>query len=430
MSVNGLIHVVSERETVSFVSPGSYTYHRFRLLVTGGPNKGVTQDAERSEFLIGSAPGNDLVLSDPTVSRHHCALTATAEGVIIRDLGSKNGTVLGGFRVESAYLKSGATISLGSTTLRFEDLEEQVSEPLAHEERWGRVLGKSMAMRRIFALLPRMAASDATILLEGEAGTGKKMLAETIHAASARAGAPFIVVDCAAIAPAQLENELFGREGGRPGAFEAARGGTIVLEEIGDLPLDLQPRILRLLEERVGDVRVIAATSRDLRVEVNKGTFRADLFQCLNGARIRVPALRERREDIPVLATHFYRQLVEGQDHEPPADLLAWLARQELPGNVRELRGAVERVVLTKEPEPPRATTPAPTQHAEDVFDPTATFRAAKERAVKRWERGFVAELIRRSHGNLSRAARGARMDRNHLRELLKRHGVPIRESE
>ncbi|HJZ83818.1 MAG TPA: sigma 54-interacting transcriptional regulator [Polyangia bacterium] len=431
-----------------------YSFRRFRIQVTDGPERGTEKVSDATEFGIGSAPGNQLQLTDPTVSRHHCLITASPQGFLLRDLGSKNGTTLAGFRVESAYLHSGAVIGLGLTTLRFDPLEDEIREPLSEDERFGRALGKSAGMRRIFALLPRIAASDSTVLLEGETGSGKTLLADAIHQAGPRARNPFVVVDCGSIPPTLIESELFGHEKGaftgahaaRAGAFQAAQGGTVFLDEVAEMPLEMQPKLLRALEDRVIkrigsvdpirlDVRVIAATNRDLRQEVNRGSFRSDLFYRLNIVRLRIPPLRERREDIPLLVTHFYGQFVSDGDPNPPAELIASLSRQDWPGNVRELRSAVERSVLMGDPQlwreivdPPLAPAgAAPVPGAAD-FDPTVSFRAAKERAVASWERSYIGELVRRSGGNLSQAARMAHMDRNHLRELVRRHGIPVRE--
>ncbi|MEZ4310453.1 MAG: sigma 54-interacting transcriptional regulator [Polyangiaceae bacterium] len=351
--------------------PREVTFQRFRLTVTDGDDRGREHVSDASELVVGSAEGTQLTLRDRTVSRHHCVIAATAKGFLLRDLGSTNGTTLAGYRVESAYLKSGALIGVGQSTLRFECLNEEVREPLSDEDRYGRVLGHSAAMRRIFGVLPKVAASDSTVLLEGETGTGKGLLAEAIHAQSPRAKGPLVVVDCSSIPPTLIEAELFGHAKGsftgahaaRPGAFEAANGGTIFLDEIGELPLDMQPKLLRALEERVIkrvgtveavrlDVRVIAATNRDLRQEVNRGAFRSDLFYRLNVVRLRLPSLRERREDIPLLAAHFYGQLAPGSAEEgPPAELVEVLMRQDWPGNVRELRAAIERSVLMGDPE-------------------------------------------------------------------------------
>ena len=447
-------------ETRSLLAAREFTFHRFRCEVMAGPDKGAQQVSDAPEFCIGTADGNQLVLTDRTVSRHHCVITATPQGFLIRDLGSTNGTALGGFRIESAYLKPGALIGIGKSSVRFDSLPETIREPLSQEGKYGRVLGESTAMRRIFAMLPRVAASDSTVLLEGETGTGKGLLAEAVHQQSARAAGPFVVVDCSSIPSTLLEAELFGYAKGaftgaymaRPGVFEAANGGTVFLDEIGELPVEMQPKLLRVIEDRMIrrlgtalpvqlDVRMIAATNRDLRQEVNRGTFRSDLFYRLNIVRIRLPSLRERREDIPLLAQHFYKQFTKNEDGRPPAELLAALVRQDWPGNVRELRSAVERAVLMEDPElwresagggqVPReegAGAGATAAPAAEVFDPTLSFRAAKEQAVARWERAYLQALIRASDGNLSRAARAARMNRNHLRELLRHHHVPVRE--
>jgi two-component system response regulator GlrR len=453
--------------------PRELTFQRFRLQVEGGPNRGVERVSDGAELVVGSAPGTHLTLTDPSVSRHHFVITVTPRGFLLRDLGSTNGTTLAGFRVEAAYLKSGVSVGAGRSTLRFECLNEEVREPLSDEDRYGRVLGHSSAMRRIFGVLPKIAASDSTVLLEGETGTGKGLLAEAIHNQSPRAAGPFVVIDCSSIPPTLIEAELFGHAKGsftgahasRPGAFEAAHGGTIFLDEIGELPLDMQPKLLRALEERVIkrvgtvdpiklDVRVVAATNRDLRQEVNRGAFRSDLYYRLNVVRLRLPSLRERREDIPLLAAHFYEQLVPGSSEGPPADLVEALLRQDWPGNVRELRAAIERSVLMGDPDlwreiapgsmssiqlPTSApgasspgTAPPPTPAKSEVdevsLDPELSFRVAKERAVAQWERGYLRALLRAHGGNLSAAARAARMDRNHLRELLRRHAMSARE--
>jgi two-component system response regulator GlrR len=410
----------------------SFTFRRFRVSVVGvDPAPAAT--CERSELSIGTAPGNDLVLADPTVSRHHCTIAVTPRGYKLRDLGSTNGTWLAGHLVETAYLKPGSTFRVGGITIRFDWLDDEVREELSLDDRFGDALGSSPAMRRIFAILAQVAPSDSTILLEGETGTGKGLLAELIHRRSQRAKQVFGVVDCGAIPSTLIETELFGHERGaftgahaqRVGALEAAQGGTLFLDEIGEVPLDLQPKLLRALEERtikrVGgsksirlDVRVIAATNRDLREEVNQGRFRADLYYRLNVVRVRIPPLRERREDIRLLVDHYFRIYTDDENATAPAALVAALSQQRWPGNVRELRSAVERAALRLDIESDVAALPS---------DETMSFREAKERAVAAWERTFVTELVTRNGGNLSRAARAARMDRTYLRELLRRHG-------
>lgn len=436
------------RETLKEVA-----LQRFELQVEEGPDEGRVQRFDPSEFStgefsIGTAQGNQLVLTDTTVSRHHCAISATRNGFMIRDLGSMNGTKLGGFRVEVGYVKDKASLRLGRTKLRFRRLAEEVRQPLSEGETFGAVLGRSPAMRRIFALLPRIAQSETSILLEGETGTGKGLLAEAIHDASARAKGPFVVLDCAAIPRTLVESELFGHIKGaftgahadRAGAFEAANGGTIFLDEIGELPLDMQPKLLRALEERtikpVGgtapvklNVRVVAATNRDLREEVNTGNFRADLYYRLNVVRLCIPPLRDRQDDVRLLVSHFYEQFCPDEP-KPPATLVEALMRQSWPGNVRELRSAVERSVLLGDPNLGAGkieTIEVATPSVEPAFDPSLSFRAAKEAIVANWERAYLTELVKSTGGNLSKAARTARMDRNHLRELLKRHDVMVK---
>ena len=452
---------IVRRVSAGFTQPGDGTvlldrsgreisYRRIKIEVVAGPDLGRSVVAEGGEVSIGTADGSDLQLTDPAVSRHHCTVSVVARGYQLADLGSTNGTTVSGIGIERGLVRPGTVVELGQTKLRFDVGDDRVREPLAVEERWGRALGRSAAMRRIFALLPKLAGSDTSLLLEGETGTGKSLLAEVIHDASARRGRAFVVVDCGAIPPTLIETELFGHEKGaftgavamRHGVFEAAAGGTVFLDEIGELPLEMQPKLLRALEDRVVrrvggnesvrlDVRVIAATNRDLRQEVNRGRFRTDLLYRLNTVRLRVPPLRERRDDIGVLAGHFWTQFANDPHAAPPAELLIDWLRRDWPGNVRELRSAVERAVLLDDPSiwaeiSTTVAVPEIAGAAPADFDEAASFRVAKERAVASWERGYVRELVRRHEGNLSRAARAARMDRNHLRELLRRHGVSI----
>ena len=425
-------------------------FPKYRVEVIDGPDRGKTVEGASEEIGVGTADANDLVLADQTVSRHHISITSTPKGHLVRDLGSTNGTSINGVMIERAYLAPNAIVAIGGTKLRFEPVGGDEVPTLSKENRWGRALGTSAAMRRIFAMLPKLAEADATVLIEGETGTGKTLLANAIHEASPRAKGPFVVVDCGAIPPNLIESELFGHEKGsftgatasRIGAFEAAKGGTVFLDEIGELPLDMQPKLLRALEDRVVkriggddtkklDIRIIAATNRDLRMEINRGRFRSDLYFRLNTFKLRVPPLRERRDDIPLLVTDFYHQLSPAGD-APPAELLADFVRHQWPGNVRELRAAVERVVLLGDPTvwrelaeeyaAPATASTAPADTPKPVEG--VSFRVAKERAVGDWEREYVRALIAAHDGNLSRAARAVRMDRNHLRELLVKHRI------
>jgi transcriptional regulator with GAF, ATPase, and Fis domain len=412
---------------------------RFRLRVIAGPDAPRAIDSAASDLSIGSGEGQHLRLSDPCVSRHHCVIRVGDDGLICEDLESTNGTFVSGHRVKSAVLAPGDTITVGETELAFELLDETISEPVSRAERFGRVLGRSGAMRRVFALLERVAASEATLLLEGETGTGKSVLAEAIHEASPRAKRPFVVVDCGALPRNLLESELYGHERGaftgavdtRIGLFEAANGGTILLDEIGELPLDLQPKLLRALERRVIrrvgssrempiDVRLIAATHRDLRCAVNQRTFRSDLWYRLNTVRLVVPPLRERRDDIAMLVAQFYRELMGDPSAVPSTELVRTMTRGTWRGNVRELRSAVERALIGA---PVIEDNPAPETHAE------LPFKMAKHLATADWEKRYLGELLPAHDGNVSRAARAAKMNRSHLSELVNRHGMAVREA-
>lgn len=436
MSTPGTLHI----------QPRSKELHLegFVITVLEGPDAGMSFRATTSEVSIGTAAANDFVLSDPTVSRHHFSLTATSAGLFLKDLGSSNGTIVGSLRIQSGYVDDEVRVRVGRTTLKIDISDDDICEQLSPEDRFGSLIGSSSAMRRIFAALPRLSQSESTVLLEGETGTGKGVLAAAIHEASTRSNKPFVVLDCAAIAPTLIESELFGHVKGsftgamtdRAGAFEQAQGGTIFIDEIGELPLDMQPKLLRVLEERtikrVGgnqrtkiDTRVIAATNRDLRMEVNRNAFRADLFYRLNVVRIHIPPLRERTGDIEQLARHFHAELV--QNKPPSAELLDYLRRQPWPGNVRELRAAVERAILFEDPALLALDQPAneDVKTTENVtFDPRLSFRMAKQRAADRWEKEYMKALMTAAKDNLSEASRLAKMDRSHLRTLLRKYGL------
>jgi two-component system response regulator GlrR len=416
---------------------------------------------------IGSHPSNDLVLDDATVSRFHCEIEIDGVGARLRDLGSRNGTVVDGVRSRDVYLRDGSVISLGRVAVRFQLAALTMSLPVADFDHFGALVGTSIAMRTTFALLERAAATDATVLLEGETGTGKELAAASIHARGARAERPLVVIDCAAIPAGLLESELFGHEKGaftgavtrRVGAFEEAEGGTVFLDEIGELPLELQPKLLRVLEQRqvrrLGsqqtrpvDVRILAATHRDLRIEVNEGRFRSDLYYRLAVLRVRMPALRERPDDIPVLVARMLTGLGASDAQRESllaAGFLARLARGAWPGNVRELRNAVERSLVFA----PAASAldaeqigdvqaPADEQGADAVVSAGAaddglatvsvplggelSYYDGRERALAAWERVYLETVLARCERNVEKAARVAGIGRAYFYRLLGRH--------
>jgi len=417
---------------------------RFRLEVVSGPDAPLAIVSRSERLAVGTHPSADLRLTDRTVSRFHCELTIADDRVVLRDLGSRNGTRINGVPVVVAPLEAGAVLEVGSTHISFRLGSEDLRVPLAAGDRFGLAVGTSAVMRAAFATLERAAQNDTTVLLTGDTGSGKDLLAESIHQQSARADGPFVVVDCGALPSALLESELFGHERGaftgadreRVGAFEAAAGGTVFLDEIGELDLDLQPKLLRVLERRevrrVGDahpipldVRFVAATSRNLRNEVNASRFRSDLYYRLAVIEVNIPPLRERKEDIPRLAEELLDRLAPA-DPETRAriltgELLGQLARHHWPGNVRELRNYLERCLTLEEPPE------APTSHTDTVMpsvDPTLPIAESRERWIARFERSYLEELLHRTKGNVTEAARVAGVSRMQLYRLLWRAGL------
>ncbi len=423
----------------------SPTIETFRVRVLEPPVPSPYFDSTGSRTCIGSHASNDIVIEDSTVSRFHCELVMGPEGPRVRDLGSKNGTVLDGVSVRDAFLKDGSVLRLGRASLRFELKKDRAPLALSKEGHLGRLVGNSVPVRAAFAVLEKAAQTQATVLLEGETGTGKSQAAFALHQLSTRKDKAFVVVDCGAIPLTLLESELFGHEKGsftgatsrRDGAFQEANGGTVFIDEIGELPAELQPRLLRVLEERtvrrVGsnrhekvDVRVVAASQTDLRHEVNSGRFRADLYFRLAVVRVPMPALRERPEDIPLIvdklmkdlgATDAARAALEQGDFMQRLQHCAW------PGNIRELRNHLERCLVMQEalmPETGTSSAPA-VQGAATLGGPIAR---ARDKAIERFERQYLADLLKRHDGKVAKAALEADVDRAYLYRLIKRHGL------
>jgi DNA-binding NtrC family response regulator len=451
--------------------PATVSLRQCKLVVLRGTDKGREFVIASDVIRAGKAEENDLVLREETVSRVHFEIVRDGKGYLLRDLKSTNGTFLDGAEIKEAYLRSGSVISAGAAQIKFQPFEERIEILPADKDQLGELVGRSTRMREIYGLIERIAPTDATVLLEGETGTGKDLVARTIHDLSRRKGGPFIVVDCGAVTGSLIESELFGHEKGaftganasRQGAFELAHGGTVFLDELGELSLDLQPKLLRVLEQRelrrVGgnktikvDLRVIAATKKDLRSEVEKGKFREDLYFRLSVVPITMPPLRARREDIPLLVQQFLARLAGPGVELPKIDEATMAAMQahDWPGNVRELRNVLERAIAIgadpsrliaplggfgggghASPRPPGfpgATSGEPQLPAE--FDPSVPFRDHKERWNDLFERRYLTWLLGRSEGNISKAARDADMDRKYLHKLLKKHGIVSGEGE
>ncbi len=435
---------------------GQGSIWRLMLTVKNGPDAGKTCSVDRDVVTVGKMSDCDLVLTDGTVSRRHLRITRQgADRWLLVDLGSTNGTFLQGARIQEAPIEAGTVLMAGRVEIAFIPERQDFDIPLWDSDRFGPVIGRSVSMRRLFGMIARIAETDATVLVEGETGTGKGQIAKAIHQASLRKSGPYVVVDCGAVQRQLVESELFGHEKGafsgayseRAGAFELANSGTAFIDELGELELELQPKLLRVLDarevRRIGgsapmpiDMRVVAATRRNLGREVERGAFREDLYFRLSVITLRIPPLRERAEDIPILVEHFLEEMARVRDMPKlavNASTMDRLTSHDWPGNVRELKNAIERAVLLSavrpgarleiqglQPGAPKSDRPK----SDLPFDPSLSFSDSKEKWLDERERSYVAWLLEQHHSNVSAAARAARMDRKYLHKLIKKHGL------
>lgn len=419
-------------------------FNKFELSVISGSDQGFKETFGQEVVQIGSARANDVVLTDRTVSRFHFKIESGGGLFTLTDLGSTNGTYLGGHRIQSAYLEDEAFIDLGNSQLQFKPLGDQATVDLPDRDHMGGLRGSSPRMRQLYSLLERIATSDLPVVIEGETGTGKELVAHIIHDNSARADQAFEVLDCGAIPDTLIESELFGHVKGsftgadrdRSGIFERAHGGTVFLDELGELKVGLQPKLLRVLEageiRRVGgskpikvDVRVVAATHRSLHDLVNRNVFREDLYYRLAGCRVELPPLRDRSEDIPMLANHFLIQLRKSGNRNVPKALdeetIASFLSYPWPGNVRQLRNAVERIAVMGVVDLAGEKAGLP---RESETSPSTSTRAPLKEAKEAFERRYLEELMARHKGEIRKAAEAAELHPKSLARLLRRYAI------
>jgi DNA-binding NtrC family response regulator len=429
--------------------PTRMSVRRLALEVVDGSDAGLRAELGDRPLTIGSDPSNQLALHDPKVSRFHARIDVDDVGLRYVDRGSANGSTIAGLRVRDVYLADGARLELGDTVVAVRIGSDEAEVELSPDERFGGAIGRSLAMRRLFAAARKAAASAAPVLLLGETGTGKDVLARAIHDASPRAGRPFVIFDCGAVAPTLIESALFGHVRGaftgadadRPGVFEWAHGGTLLLDELGELAPALQPKLLRALETgtvtRVGaiapiavDVRVIAATHRDLAAEIEAERFRADLYYRLAVIVLEVPALRDRLDDVPLLAGHFARALLAeggaGRDLSwLPAHLeLAFgaLRHHRWPGNVRELRNVVERAAALADPGALTGDRLAQLVELRTTLGRTMAARPPLEQAREQFDREYLRDVLDAHQGSVPHAAAAAGVHVKSLERLLRRY--------
>lgn len=442
---------------VTVVGHGSLEVLGGTVYPSANPKASVTVGAD--PVFVGRHNACQMMLDDPRVSAVHAEMVATERGVRVRDLGSRNGSFLHGVRLGEVYLTTRTTFHVGRTELVFEP-SRPASVAVAESPQFGPLAGENATMRALFSKLEKVAATDLTVLIGGETGCGKDVVANAIHAASPRKNKPFVVVDCGSIPGSLAEATLFGHEKGaftgatdrRISPFVEAEGGTIFLDELGELPIDLQPKLLRALAERriksVGgstyrtvDVRVVCATRRDLARDVNEGRFRSDLFFRVAQVRVDLPPLRQRLDDIPILVRHILRDLGDKDAFARVSDeMLARLMRYDWPGNVRELRNAVTVALALNDGGPldiashlgslsdvsrsSMSLMPPPAAPGASTEAPTGRFKDAKQDALSLFEQAYFTHLVKEAGGNISEIARRSGLERAHVRMYLRKHDL------
>ncbi|MBX3272462.1 MAG: sigma 54-dependent Fis family transcriptional regulator [Sandaracinaceae bacterium] len=434
---------MTERTLTASVAFATVEVDVATVSVVDGPDRGASATVGEAALVLGTAEQADLRLTDRTISRLHCELSREGKAIRVRDLGSKNGVWLAGCRIEAALLSPGAHVHVGST-----ELEVGLTRKRTQQPRWtgpdelAGLYGASRAMHELFATLERVAPARLHVLIHGESGTGKELVARAIHDTSLRAGGPFVVVDGAALSRSLADSELFGHVRGaftdarhdHAGAFERADGGTVFLDEVGELPIDVQAKLLRVVQEgqvrRLGDerdrsvdVRVVAATHRDLRRAINEGTFREDLYYRLAGVLIEVPPLRLRSGDVELLGRVFAKNLApdDPRAEAMAAAALASVSGYRWPGNVRELRSFVQRALLLGDA---RLGGPATMLDGPARIRTDLPFVDARREWVEAFERQYLSHVIDQAGGNVSEAARRAGLARSSFYELMTKLGL------
>ncbi|MBX3226633.1 MAG: sigma 54-dependent Fis family transcriptional regulator [Labilithrix sp.] len=397
-------------------------------------------------IVIGRDEGAAVRLEDPEVSAVHCELRAVNEGILVRDLGSTNGTHVGAVRVSEGIVTTKAELVVGQSRLGLEPRTDKQRVDVGYADRFAELVGSSPKMRRVFGVLEKVAKTPLSILILGETGTGKEVVARSVHQSSERKDGPFVVVDCGSIPSALAESLLFGHEKGsftgaterKKGALAEAHGGTLFLDELGELPLDIQPKLLRALAERqvkrVGgsafepiDVRVLAATRRDLAAEMNAGRFRSDLYFRIAQVKVELPPLRERIDDVPMLVEEVCKR--SGKP-EAAVVVLDWIDRRlgayDWPGNVRELVNVAQvAATLADTPEAiDDVLTLARGAEEGDARGPQTAFAEAKKGAIAAFERDYFTQLAKGAKGNVSEMARQSGMERHHVRAYLRKYAI------
>jgi DNA-binding NtrC family response regulator len=418
-------------ETVP-IRPGHLLIRSLRLEVVAGPDAGAKALSSADSLRVGTAPDNDLVLTDRTVSRYHFDLRRAGDRVLVVDLATTNGTEIGPVLLQDggAAIRPGTIVRAGQTDLRVDD-GDVLSLEVHHDESLGGLRGRTPVMLRLMAVVRNVAQADASVLLVGEPGTGKEQIARALHETGPRARRPFVALGCGAMPKAVLARELQG--------LGRARGGTLFLDDVGELPPDLQAMLLGILEGRDPrhapdepetpiDVRVVAATPRDLRADVNDGRFRLDLYHRIAVVMLRVPPLRDRADDVPLLVEHFLREAGSPRTAAEvfAPDALETMRTYPWPGNVRELRNVVAATLALGQAPPLEGAAPvaeAPAATRDPIGEVLGLdYREARGKLLSEFETRYLGDLLQRTGGNVRQAAREARMDRSYLIELLRRH--------